>query len=233
MEGTTMLLSSLLLLHVCCATVGMLSGLLTIAFRKGSGLHGAAGTLFTVSMLIAAAAGATVAIFLRPNNGNVMGSLLTFYLVATAWVAARRTAGKPGAFDVAALAFALAIVATGALSAAEAATSTGSKHGYPTAFFIVFGSIALLFALSDVRMLLRGGVFGAKRIARHLFRNCLALLFAAMSFYPGQKRFIPRWLQETNLLFLPHVLVAGALIFWMYRVRVRRRVQHDKLIPAV
>src|SRR5687768_17067430 len=101
--------SPLLLIHVCAAAVGLMSGFLTMAFRKGSGLHGAAGTVFFVSMLIATAAGGYAAAFLRPNAGNVMGSTLTFYLVATAWVAAKRREGKPGIFDVAALLFALGI----------------------------------------------------------------------------------------------------------------------------
>jgi uncharacterized membrane protein len=96
-------------LHVCSAAVGLLSGFLTMAFRKGSGLHGAAGSVFFVSMLSASGAGACVAAFLRPNSGNVMGSVLTFYLVATAWVAAKRRDGKAGIFDLGALLFPLAV----------------------------------------------------------------------------------------------------------------------------
>lgn len=220
-----MLLRTVLLVHVCCAAVGLLSGFLAMVLRKGSGLHGAAGTLFFVSMLTASAAGASVAGFLRPNTGNVMGSVLTFYLVATGWFAAKRTDGKSGSFDVGALLFALAIAAAGVTWGFEAARSqTGSKDGYAAPFYFVFGSIALLFAASDVRLILRGGVFGAKRIARHLLRMCMALLFTALSFYPGQAKFFPKWLNETNLLLVPHVLLFGAMLFWLYRVSVRKRV---------
>src|SRR6266545_3665106 len=101
----------LILLHVCSATVGLLSGFLAMVFRKGSGLHGAAGTVFFVSMLSASGAGGYLAGFIHPNSGNVMGSTLTFYLVATAWVAAKRRDGKPGIIDLGALLFALAIAA--------------------------------------------------------------------------------------------------------------------------
>ena len=214
----------LLLLHISAATIGLLSGFMAMAFRKGSGLHAAAGTVFTVSMLTGSAAGFFLAAFVRPNAGNVMGSTLTFYLVATAWMAGRRRDGKPGTFDVMALLFALAIVASGARWGFEAAGSvTGSKNGYPTFFFFVFGTIALLFAISDVRMLIRGGVFGGKRIARHLFRMCLGLFFATMSFYPGQAKVFPMWLRETNLLFVPHILLVGSMVFHMIRVRGRKR----------
>src|SRR5687767_6403858 len=128
--------SPLLLLHICAATVGLLSGYMAMTFPKGSGLHLAAGNVFAVSMLTATAAGAYLAAFVRPNGGNVMGSTLTFYLVATGWVAARRRDGKSGLFDLGALLFALAIVALGATWGFEAASSeSGFKAGYPAAFY--------------------------------------------------------------------------------------------------
>jgi hypothetical protein len=225
------MLTPFLLLHVCSAAVGLMSGFMTMALRKGSGLHGAAGTVFFVSMLSASGAGAVVAAFLRPNSGNVMGSTLTFYLVATAWMAARRRAGKAGIFDLGALLFVLAIAAAGATWGFEAARShSGARDGYAAGFYIVFGSIALLFAASDVRMIVRGGVSGAKRVARHLWRMCTALLFATLSFYPGQGRLFPRWLRETNLLNIPAVLLIGAMLFWLYRVSVRKRVPQHRVI---
>lgn len=94
-----MLTAFLLTLHVCSATVGLLSGFLAMVLRKGSGLHGAAGTVFFVSMLSASGSGGNLAAFIHPNSANLMASALTFYLVATAWVAARRREGKPGLFD--------------------------------------------------------------------------------------------------------------------------------------
>jgi hypothetical protein len=229
-----MLLQALRLLHVCSATVALLSGFMAMAFRKGSGLHGAAGTVFFVSLLSASGAGAYIAAFLHPNNANLMGSVLSFYLVATAWVAAKRRDGKPGVFDLGALLFALALGAAGATWGLEAARSqTGSKDGYAAAFYFVFGSIALLFAAADVRMVVRGGVFGAKRIARHLWRMCMALLFALASFYPGQAtRLFPKWLRATNLPYVPHVLLIGAMLFWLYRVSVRKRVPQSQVIGA-
>jgi uncharacterized membrane protein len=217
-------ISPLLLLHVCSAAVGLLSGFLTMAFRKGSGLHGAAGTVFFVSMLSASGAGAYLAGFVHPIGANLMGSTLTFYMVATAWVAARRR-------DLGALLFVSAIAAAGATWGFEAVRSqTGTKDGYPAAFYFVFGAIALLFAASDVRMVMRGGVFGAKRIARHLWRMCMALLFATFSFYPGQSKFFAKWLRETNVLYVPHVLVMGTMLFWLYRVSVRKRVPQTRAI---
>jgi hypothetical protein len=82
-------------------------------------------------------------------------------------------------------------------------------------------------------MIVRGGVFGARRIARHLWRMCMALLFAALSFYPGQARLFPKWLRETNLLYVPAVLLVGAMLFSLYRVSIRKRVLQNRVIGAI
>ena len=225
--------STVLLIHVCAATVGLISGWLAIVLRKGSGLHRAAGTVFFISILIASSAGASVAAFMRPNSGNLMGSTLTFYLVATAWVAARRSERKVGIFDWSALLVALAIGAAGVTWGLEAASSqTGMKDKYPAGFYFVFGSVALLFATSDVRMLVRGGVSGSRRIARHLWRMCLALLFAMMSAYPGQARLFPTLWRKTNMLYMPHVLVIGLTIFWMVRVLYSNAHKTKQSLPG-
>jgi hypothetical protein len=210
--------------HVFFAAIGLFSGFLAMSLRKGSGLHGAAGTLFSVSMLIATAAGAYGAAFLRPNTANVMGSTLTFYLVATGWAAARRKEVKPGVFEAGALLFALALAGLAANWGLDAlASPDGRKDEFPAAFYFIFGSMALLFAISDLRMILRGGISGARRIARHLLRNSLALFFAMMSLYPGNARLFPQSWRATNLLWVPAVLIIGSMFFWLVRVRVTNR----------
>jgi hypothetical protein len=222
-----------MMLHISGAIVGLLSGFMAMAFRKGSSLHGAAGSVFFVSMLSMSAAGAYMAAFIKPNNGNIMGGILTFYLVGTGWMAARRRERTVGIFDWTALLIALAIGTAGVTWGFQAAMSkTGLKDGYPPFLYFIFGSIALLFASSDVRMIVRGGVIGAKRIARHLWRMSLALLFAMLSFYPSRAHLFPRWVNQSNLLYVPHVIIIGAMLFWLFRVSVRKRVPTDNVIAA-
>ncbi len=223
--------TALLMIHVSGAIVGLLSGFMAMAFRKGSGLHGAAGNVFFISMLSMSAAGAYMAAFIKPNNGNIMGGVLTFYLVATAWVAARRRTREVGIFDWSALLVVLAVGTAGTTWGFQAASSpTGLKDGYPPFLYFIFASIALLFGASDVRMALHGGVSGAQRIARHLWRMSLALLFALLSFYPSRAHLFPKWLNETKLLYVPHVLLIGAMLFALYRVSVRKRLSQDRAI---
>ncbi|MGA2098047.1 MAG: hypothetical protein ABSH39_17235 [Candidatus Acidiferrum sp.] len=44
--------------------------------------------------------------------------------------------------------------------------------------FFFLGSICLLAAAGDIRKLVSGGLFGAKRVARHLWRMCFGLFIA-------------------------------------------------------
>jgi len=213
----------ILLVHISAATVGLLSGAMAMVLRKGSGRHGAAGTVFFVSMLIMSSTAAYIAAFLKPIALNVVVAMLTFYLVSTAWWTARHREARIGAFDVGALLFVLLVAAAGLTFGFEAASNpTGAKDQMPAGLYFFFGSMALLAAVSDIRMLARGGVSGPRRIARHLYRMCFALLIAMFSFYPGQAKLFPVWLRETNLLMVPHLLLIGSLIFWRFRVMRRK-----------
>src|SRR5262249_13717338 len=90
--------SPLLLLHICAGTVGCLFGFVAVSFRKGSRRHALAGNVFVVSMLTLAATGVLLAVP-RHQPANILGGSLTFYLVATAWMTARRRNEKPGILD--------------------------------------------------------------------------------------------------------------------------------------
>jgi hypothetical protein len=220
-------MSPVLLLHISGAVVGLLSGAMAVLFRKGSGWHAAAGNVFFVSMLCMSSSAAYVAVFERPNRVNFMMGILTFYLVSTAWVAAKRRDGKPGLFDWVALLIVLADGLAGFVWGLMAASSsTGSLDKMPAPFYFVFGSIALLCAVADLRMIARGGYTGARRIARHLWRMCFPLWIAGMSLYPGQAKLFSKALRDTHLLTLPQWLLLAFMIFSLVRVlRSRARKQ--------
>ncbi len=174
-----MSMSPMLLLHICAGTVGVLSGYVAVSFRKGSRAHSVAGIVFAISMLSLGASGAYMAI-LKFQPGNILGGTLTFYLVATAWMAARHSNGRTRFFDGSALLVVLAVAAVELTYGMQAAFSpTGLKYDYPPAPYFVFGGIALLAAAGDVRLIRRGSILGAQRIARHLWRMCFAFFIAS------------------------------------------------------
>ncbi|MFL6211807.1 MAG: hypothetical protein ACJ74W_23370 [Pyrinomonadaceae bacterium] len=160
--------------------------------------------------------------------GNVFGGLFACYMVTTAWLTARRRGGETSVLDWAALVFALTFGVLTLIKGIEVAqTPTGTLKGVPAGMFFFLGSIALLAAAGDVRMLVRGGVFGRQRIARHLWRMCFGLFIATGSFL-GQKRVFP-------LLGGPKIMVLAGMplllmIFWLIRVRFKN-VYKTKSIP--
>jgi hypothetical protein len=211
--------SPLLLLHIIAGTLGMLSGFVAVFFLKGSRRHALAGNVFVVTMLILSASGVFLAI-MKSQPGNIVGGTLTFYLVATAWITARRRDGQPGIFDWGALLVVSGLAAVEVTWGLEAAMSpTGLKYAYPPGPYFFLGSVALLAAIGDVRMLVRRGISGAPRIARHLWRMCFALFIAAASIFLARQRIFPVLLQKTGALVFLSFLPLLLMIFWLIRVR--------------
>lgn len=226
-----MQLSPILVLHISGGITGILSGAVAMIFRKGSRWHVLAGQVFVVAMLCMSASGAYMAYFVKPNMGNVMGGVMTFYMVSTAWMTARRKDGETSVFDWGALLVALMFAAYAATLGLQAAHSpTGLREGYPPALYFIWGSVALLSAAGDVRMLLRRGVFfGSQRIVRHLWRMCLALFIATGSFFLGQQKVFPASLRGLRVWFVPAFLPLVLLIFWLLRVWITKT--YKKTVP--
>jgi hypothetical protein len=210
----------ILIFHISAGIVGILSGAAAMSFRKGSPRHALAGKIFVLSML-SMATGAVYLATIKHDYNNIGGGILTFYLVGTAWLTARRQDGETSLFDWAALLIPLAIGIGGWINGLDALHSpTGSKYGVPAGMHFFMGSVCLLAAAGDVRMLLHGGVFGVQHIVRHLWRMCFGFFIATGSFFLGQAdKVFPDYVLRTNVLFIPAVLPLLLLIFWLVRVR--------------
>lgn len=227
-----MQLSPILLLHISGGITGILSGAVAMSFRKGSGGHALAGRVFVIAMLCMSGAGAYMAL-MKSQTGNLMGSVMTFYMVATAWATARRRDGETSIFDWAALLVALAFGTVAVTFGIQAVQSdTGLKGGYPPAVYFIWGLVALLSAAGDIRMLVRGGVFfGAQRIVRHLWRMCLGLFIATASFFLGQQKVFPASLRGLKVWFVPAFLPLLMMIYWLIRARFTKAFKRTASSP--
>lgn len=230
--GLPMSYSPILALHVFAGSLGLISGTAAICFRKGSPRHALAGKIFVASMLTMAV-GAVYLAIVRHQPNNIGGGILTFYLIGTAWLTARRKERETSRFDWIVL---LVPVVLGTLTwiggLKVVRSGASSQNGVPVGMFFFMGSVMLLAAVGDVRMLLGGGVAGTKRIARHLWRMCFGLFIAAGSFFMGPSNRPLRLLSELGLgrhlspaLFsmtlylILSVLPLVLMIFWLIRVR--------------
>jgi uncharacterized membrane protein len=214
-------LSPILAFHIFTGTSGCLSGFVAIFFRKGSRRHALAGKVFVISMLCLAASGVYLAV-MKSQMDNILGGTLTFYLVATAWMTARHRDGRTGIFDWGAFLIALTVASTIITFGLEAATSpTGLKYGSSIGPYIFLGSVSVLATVGDIRMLIRGGISGTQRIARHLWRMCFAFFIAAASIFLARARVFPAIFRETGVLYILSFLPLLLMVFWLIRVRFK------------
>lgn len=213
--------AALLVAHIGGATGGLVSGSLSLAARKGSRLHRFAGNIFFVSMLAMSGVGAVVAPAFPDPMSSAMGAF-TFYLTATAWATVRRRPGVTGMFEVGAFVAAMGLAAVMlALAWIGAHSPKGLLNGEPYQIGVVFAAVVALAAGLDLKVILRDGVSGAQRIARHLWRMCLALAIAWGSF-AAQPKAQPEFIKGSLLLILPALVVLGLMAWWLVRPRLRR-----------
>ena len=84
---------------------------------------------------------------------------------------------------------------------------------------MLFGlvSATTLAALGDLSVILRRGLIGAQRIARHLWRMCFGLFIAVGSFAAQGGRVLPpAWRSEVFLAAI--IIVFTVMFYWLARV---------------
>jgi uncharacterized membrane protein len=212
----------ILLLHITGGTVAMVAGAVALVSRKGDNLHRVAGTVFFLAMLVMAGIGATVAPFLTDGQRpNTVAGVLTFYLVLTAWTTVQRQDGGVSRFAIVGFAVALGSAIAGLLFAIEAqASPTGTIDDSPPQAFYLFMIMGGMAAATDLKVILRGGISGAPRIARHLWRMCVGLFIASGSFFLGQQQMLPSFMRGTLWQFAPVLAPLLFMIYWLVRVRL-------------
>src|SRR5262249_38453034 len=137
----------------------------------------------------------------------------------TAWMTVKRH-GEVDMFDWGLLLFGITVFAAQATFAVRALMSpTKTLYGLPAPPYIMLGSVVLLAVIGDIRMLMRGGIAGTQRIARHLWRMCFGWFVASGSIFLARPHLFPVWMRKSGALYFLTVLPLLLLVFWMVRVR--------------
>jgi hypothetical protein len=210
-----------LLVHIVAGGLGLLSGYVALYAAKGATLHRKSGILFVwmmltlsvTGMLISAVEGVAPAI-------NIPSALLTFYLVITGLTTVRPPAAWSRRLDLAGMVMALAIGLTCFALGFAAFAPGGAPAGLAYPLFL-FGVVGLLAGAGDLRMIRAGGVRGAPRLARHLWRMCFGLFIASIAFYLGRDR-VPEMFRAPAFRAAGVLLPIAAMSYWLWRLRVKR-----------
>lgn len=215
------------IIHASVGTIGLLSGAAALWAVKGSHPHKRAGMVFFFAMSATAASGAYLG-FASAEIGNGIAGIVTLYLLITSWMTVRRAEGKSGFFEIGAFLFSSAAAAAAIYSAISALQSDDALlGGIP---YVVIAFIITIAALADLSVVIRRGLRGRQRVARHLWRMMLGFSAAVGSFFPGQLPIFPEWVQQIRpiiILFIPFFMVIGLMLFWLIYVLVTKTFANE------
>jgi uncharacterized membrane protein len=210
-----------LLVHIFGGGLGLLSGYLALYATKGATLHRKSGMLFVCAMLTMAVTGMLISVIegVAPAI-NVPSALLTCYLVVSSLTTVWPATTVLRSLDRAAMLMALAI-GVGCFALAINTMAQGGAAAGLAFPLVLFGTVALLASEGDRRMIRAGGLRGAPRLKRHLWRMCFALFVASIAFYLGPNR-VPELMRSPALRGLGVLLPVFAMSYWLWRLRGQR-----------
>lgn len=193
----------MLMFHIIAGSFLLLFGIGALCFSKGQSKHRVAGNLFFVSLL--------AMVLSVPNllEDPVM-AILSAYYGTTAWAIVLRKEKSTGFFEIVAM---ITITIISVILFKVVLTSTALT---PTFKFILsaWAIVTALSALLDLNMIVRGGLSGKHRIARHAWRTCCALLGAVMSFSANTDEYWPDFVNTNIFIYL----TISVLVFWVFRI---------------
>lgn len=173
--------------------------------------------------MMAMCATAVVAAAVKGQGMNLVAGVLTAYLVTTGLLAVRPASSTPRLRAIALAAVALALGSTlTALGLAAAFSPTCQLFGHPPLPYLLFGVLGLVGGAGDWRIVRQGHPKGPARLARHLWRMCMALFIAVVSFVSIRERvasLLPEPFASPAARALPVLLVVWAMVYWLWRVR--------------
>jgi uncharacterized membrane protein len=225
---------ALYLVHIVGASLALFFGYVALFSPKGGPLHRRLGRFFVYAIAVMCAGGFVIALVKNvAPEVNIPAATLTSYLAITALTTVRPVTRGIRRLELGALLLALGLGLTCVTLAIVAMVGGASPMGLTTFPFLLFGSIGLLGATGDIRVLRTGRPHGPARLHRHLWRMCIALWIAATSFFFGGEERVPEFLRNnTPLRTLPVLAVMLVMFYWMWRVRRKKwgRVVVERVI---
>jgi uncharacterized membrane protein len=219
---STGVLKLALLLHFGAGLVGLVSGAVALATPKGGLVHRRSGIVFVIAMLTTGVMASAIAAY-EGNVGSTVGGAFVVYLIFTALTAVRPIGAGVRGLNVALMTFAFLLALLQYIFGVMALSNP--VRGVPAGMIFFLATITLLAAIGDWRMIRAGGLQGARRLARHLWRMCFGLFVATGSFFLGQIKFLPKPLRIMPLLLVLAVAPLLFLVYWLWRVRVRKTLR--------
>jgi hypothetical protein len=204
-------------IHAPAGTVVLVTAVFAMLVKKGSARHKKAGSWFTVSMMVMLASGIAAA-YLKNSLDDMMLGALVMYTAFTAWLAARHKKNEPGLMEIAALIWVTCFAFT------AFSISMGWREVQAPISYLMWGGLAILLALGDIRNLYHSGLSGTQRIIRHVWRIGFSLVWAALAFTDKIVKMMGaniKSMQGEQLLLIvaiPTMIIVITILYWITKV---------------
>jgi len=210
--------------HFGAGLLGLVTGAIALSVAKGGPLHKKSGLVFTYAMIAAGFLAAVIAAY-ENKAAMIIGGLFVVYLTFTAMTTVKSVSWNTRPLQIVLMLFAFAFWVFEYWRGSQVWQLPGHQYnGVPAGMMFFLGTISLFAAIGDFRMIREGSIRGTKRLARHLWRMCFGLFIATGSFFLGQMKFIPEPVRYMPLLLVLGVGPLVILLYWMWRVRLRRKL---------
>jgi len=211
----------MLIFHIIAGSLVLLFGYTALFSPKGLRIHKFTGNIFFIAMVILSLSAAYLE--LQLEDFPIMG-ILSLYFVCTSWMAVKRQEKHIGKFEYCAFVSILAVAITFYKWGWDIAYNGKILEGtLPLAGYFIFGSIAVFAAILDLMMIIRGGIVGSHRIARHLWRMCIALLMALMSFL--DQDIFSDLILNSGLLWILPIIPLLIMTYWLCRLPISHLIK--------
>ena len=204
----------MLIFHIIAGSLVLLFGYMALFSPKGLRIHKLAGNIFFIAMIILSVTAGYLEI--QFDEFPIMG-VFSLYFVSTSWATVKRQSGKVGRFEICAFICITLVSITFYKWGWDIVNDVKELTGtLPLAGYFILGTFAAFAAILDLTMIIRGGTSGAHRIARHLWRMCMALLLALMSFL--DQDIFPDVILGSGLLWSPLLILLLMMIYSLCRL---------------
>jgi hypothetical protein len=204
-------------IHTPAGTIVLVTAVLAMFAKKGSALHRKAGSCFTVSMMVMLVSGIAAA-HLKNSIGDMMLGAIVMYTVFTAWLTVHHKKNETGLLEVTALIWVVGFAIT------AFAISMGWREEEAPFAYLIWGGLAILFALGDIRNLYHLGLSGTQRIIRHVSRIGFSLVWATLAFTDKIVKMMGanvKSMQGEQLLLIvgiPTMLILITILYWITKI---------------
>jgi hypothetical protein len=208
--------------HFALGMIALVSGTVALSVAKGGQLHKKSGIVFSLAMILTGLL--ATAIYVYEGKVN-LGGLFIVYLIFTAVTTVKTLPFTGRALDITLMILAFGFSALTYIKGVSIWQLPGhALDGVPAGMMFFLATIGVLAGVGDLKIITGGPLRGARRIARHLWRMCFGLFIATGSFFFGQMKFIPQQIRWMPLISALGVAPLVVLLYWMWRVRLRRKL---------